>query len=379
MDQHNDIDWHKLLDALEEKEAVQGTLSVEETQLLGELRAIRSESAALLQDVRSYDTDGEWKLIRATMQIESNRYKNTWKYVTAAAAVLLLGIAVSWWMKPPPAPVPQPVADIAPGRTGATLTLPNGKSIHLSDQPDGEINRSAGVVIKKGKDGELVYSYNTAAGETAKGINVLSTARRESYRLQLPDGTNIWLNAATTLKYDPSAREGGIQEISLEGEAYFEVAPHPGRPFVVQTATHKLEVLGTRFNISSYKNEQSARTTLLDGAVKISHQADSRVLKPGQQAIVTASGIVSVKETDVTQAAAWKNNQLVFDGEQIEDIMKMIERWYDVEVVYAGEKPRDKFIGGVSRLDSVSQVLKVLETTGGAHFKMEGRRIVVTK
>jgi ferric-dicitrate binding protein FerR (iron transport regulator) len=279
------------------------------------------------------------------------------------------------------------VNDVAPGTVGATLTLADGRKIKLSDMSTGEIAKEAGVRVTKTANGQLLYEIASLSSRaTAMDLdpskvgatNVLSTAKGETYQVKLPDGTAVWLNAASTLTYTTSLREGDRRVVRLLGEAYFQVAEDKSRPFIVETSQQQIEVLGTHFNVNAYLDEEDVTTTLLEGRVKVSNQSGSKILKPGDQSSVTEHSIL-ITQVDTERAIAWKNNKFLFENDNIQYIMRMIERWYAVDVVYTGAMPTEKFGGGVSRFDNVSQVLRILESTGGAHFKIEGRKILVSK
>ncbi|MBB5439514.1 ferric-dicitrate binding protein FerR (iron transport regulator) [Pedobacter sp. AK017] len=283
--------------------------------------------------------------------------------------------------------------DIAPGKNTATLTLANGKTIILSDV-------KTGVIVNADK---LSYNDGTAVehGYPGEGRDevVMSTPRGGMYQLTLPDGSHVWLNADTKISF-PSQFIGKERKILLlYGEAYFEAAKNKQKPFVVESDGQLVTVLGTHFNISAYKDEGAIKTTLLEGSVRVSlsrgkrsekngplsyrrqdgQEGEAVVLKPNQQSLVTENRSISIKPVDIEQVVAWKNSQFMFESENIQTIMKMVERWYNVDVVYTGEITDEKFGGGVSRFDNVSKVLKSLESTGKVHFKIEGRKIYVSK
>jgi hypothetical protein len=276
------------------------------------------------------------------------------------------------------------VNDIKPGKQGATLTLSSGRKIELSDL-------KSGVVIGKDlkyKDGTTDRALSQSDISPAKGESSMtltaSTAKGQTYQFQLPDGTNVWLNAESKISF-PSQFTGANRKVELSGEGYFEVAKDKLHPFIVKTAQQEVEVLGTHFNINSYKDEAAIRTTLLEGSVQVTSIPNgtnedglSRVLKPNQQAILKGDTI-KVLVADTELAVAWKNNQFMFDEESIQHIMKMVERWYNVEVIYEGQIPDDKFGGAVSRFDNVSSVVRILETTKKVHFRIEGKKIYVFK
>lgn len=306
---------------------------------------------------------------------------NTIKWtMTIAAAVALIAFGLyffNYQRKTAKPDIPQLAGDIAPGSYGATLTLTNGKIIKLADVSNGELAKESGISISKTADGKLVYSIEETAANPNQ-INVLSTAKGETYEIRLPDGSSVHLNAASSLTYKPSLIEGGKRVVKLSGEGYFEVAKDKVHPFVVKTDDQEVEVLGTHFNISSYANDELEKTTLLEGSVRLSTPFGSRILRPGQQSSVR-DGKITIADTDTDLAVAWKNNEFVFESETVENIMKMVERWYNVEVIYVGGKTNGRFSGGVSRFDNISKVLQILEDTGAGHFKVQGRKIYVSK
>ncbi|SKB84486.1 FecR family protein [Sphingobacterium nematocida] len=257
--------------------------------------------------------------------------------------------------------------DVAPGGNRATITLSNGTLIELSADQDG--------VIASGS--ELSYSDGRKILDATKDIQyaTLQTPRGGQYRLTLPDGSKVILNAESTLRYPNSFVNLKNREVSLSGEAYFEVAKDKQHPFIVLSAQQKIEVLGTHFNVSSYHNEETTLTTLVEGSVRVNNS----ILKPNQQSVLK-EGQIRIREVDVEQAIAWKNGYLMFDDEPLYSIMQKIERWYDVEVVYApGVDQTKRYGGGVSRYDAISKVLDKLKLTGSVHFKIEGRKITVMK
>ncbi len=267
--------------------------------------------------------------------------------------------------------------DIAPGKVGATLTLANGKKIRLSDAVNGEIAKESGISITKTADGQVVYQIKSNQGDPDE-INTLSTAKGETYILTLPDQSKVWLNAASSLTYNAALTEHGVRRVKLSGEAYFEVAKDKAHPFIVESGNQQVEVLGTHFNVNAYQDEKVFRTTLLEGSVKVSENGQTRVMVPGIQA-VNAGGDIKLSKVDTELAVAWKSNNFIFDRLDIKEIMRIIERWYNVEVIYKEEITAGTFWGSVSRFDNVSKVLISLEATGNVHFKIEGRKIFVSR
>jgi len=273
---------------------------------------------------------------------------------------------------------------ILPGTNQAVLTLSNGKRIALDSVANEELLTEAGVTVTRTKGGQLVYSAAANNNASSKNqYNVLETFKGQQYQVILPDGSHVWLNAASSLRY-PLAFGKQERLVELKGEGYFEVAHNKTKPFRVKTADQQVEVLGTHFNINAYPEDQVSKTTLLEGSVRVMVPALSRqdrgqlILAPGQQSVLVGNQL-KVQPADLEVAIAWRNGNFMFEGENIRAIMKKIARWYNVEVVYEGEVPDNEFGGTVSRFSNVSQVLRKLELTGKVHFKIEERRIIVTK
>lgn len=336
---------------------------------------------AIAEVLAKVDRDLFIQIHAATVPADKNKTVKLWPKIAAVAAALAIVCTAVYFFsyKPEQVPVAVTVAvqDVKPGDFGATLTLANGKKISLANASKGEIGRESGIVITKSGDGRLVYEINENVSDP-NASNTLSTAKGETYQVRLPDGSLVYLNAASSLTYTPSLIENGKRVVKLTGEGYFEVAKDKQHPFVVKTDRQEVEVLGTHFNISSYPDDEAEKTTLLEGSVKLSAAGSSKVLKPGQQAKLL-DGKIQINETDPDLAVAWKNNEFVVESERIETIMKMIARWYNVEVIYVGEKTRQRFSGSVSRFDKMSKVLEIVESTGEAHFKIQGRTVYVSK
>jgi len=310
-----------------------------------------------------------------------NKTLKLWLQIAAVAAVLAvvyIGVYFFNNQSEKVATVPKvTLYDLKSGGYGATLTLANGKKISLANASKGEIGRESGIVITKSGEGKLVYQVSEKVSDP-NASNTLSTARGETYQVRLPDGTLVYLNAASSLTYTTSLIENGKRVVTLSGEGYFEVAKDKQHPFIVKTNRQEVEVLGTHFNISSYADDEVEKTTLLEGSVKLSASGNYKLLRPGQQAKISA-GKIKISETDTDLAVAWKNNEFVIESENIETIMKMISRWYNLEVVYVGEKTTQRFSGKVSRFDKLSKVLEIVESTGEARFDLKGRTVYVSK
>jgi ferric-dicitrate binding protein FerR (iron transport regulator) len=276
-----------------------------------------------------------------------------------------------------------PKDDIVPGGNKAVLTLANGKKINLTDVNIGTLAEQSNVQIAKIADGQLVYSIlsdQQVRNNQKNQYNTIETPKGGRYQMRLPDGTNVWLNSASRLTFPSSFSSLSKRKVELSGEAYFEVAKDSSRPFVVKTILQEVEVLGTHFNISSYEDESSVKTTLIEGSVKIvAKNGSDKILKPGQQSVLTEDNITVENINEGQQALAWKNDQFIFESHDIQYVMRIISRWYNVEVEYVGAIPENKFGGAISKFENISEVLKSLESTGRVKFKIEGRRILVYK
>jgi len=261
---------------------------------------------------------------------------------------------------------------ILAGKNTAILTLSNGKTIPLSETKNGLVIDASKISYN---DGTSVAAYVGSDSMSTAGLKI-STPRGGTYEVILADGTHVWLNAASKLEF-PAQFSGKQRLVSLTGEGYFEVASNKQKPFKVLSGGQAVEVLGTHFNINAYEDERAIKTTLLEGSVVVSSDSGYELLKPGEQA-VNANKHISVSKVNVSIPVAWKNKQFLFERESIQSIMRMVERWYDVEVSYSAEIPEETFSGGVSRFDKLSEVLKSLESTGKVKFEVKGRTVHVS-
>nr|WP_121273219.1 FecR family protein [Pedobacter schmidteae] len=306
----------------------------------------------------------------------------SWRLVAAAAAVLFcLGTALYFYShKTTSEKTDRFAGDVKPGGNRAFLTLSDGSKISLTDAANGELARQANISITKAKDGQLVYEVKGAEGNDHKTtFNTIETPRGGQYQIKLPDGTIVWLNASSVLRY-PTVFTGSSRTVELKGEAYFEVAKSKYRTFKVKSGLQELQVLGTHFNVSAYIDDIAVKTTLLEGSVMVSGNnttggAQDVVLKPGQQSSFSARGL-RVSLADTEESVAWKNGYFKFNDEHIESILKKVSRWYDTDIEYEGKMTDKIFNGKISRYSNVSKVLELLELTGAIHFKIEGRRII---
>lgn len=270
--------------------------------------------------------------------------------------------------------------DIDPAAHKAYLTLGNGKRIALTDAGNGMLATQNNVQITKTADGQLVYtiSENNSSASSALEYNTIETPKSGKYEVILPDGTHVWMNAASTLKYPTSFASLKERRVELLGEAYFEVAKDKQHPFIVKTTGQEVKVLGTHFNINSYADEPAIRTTLLEGSINITllDVKKSKTLVPGQQAVLTGDEI-KVGDANLEQVMGWKNDEFIFVGEDLKEVMREVARWYDVEVEYQGNVNSSGVVSTVSRTKKLSRLLRALQINQGIHFKVEGRRVVV--
>jgi ferric-dicitrate binding protein FerR (iron transport regulator) len=265
---------------------------------------------------------------------------------------------------------------IVPGGNKAFLTLSSGRKIFLDSFSAGVIQGQSGARILNLNHGQLAY-YTPKGASGEMSYNVLTTPRGGQYQVVLSDGTKVWINAASSLRY-PVAFQDDTRVVELDGEAYFEVAKDASRPFEVRVGRMQVQVLGTSFNIKAYPGEKVAKTTLVSGAVRVKEDEAEVSLKPGQEARVYKKGAISlIPDADVDAAIAWKNSLFWFDNESIESIMGKISRWYDVDVEIKGDFSRH-FTGSLPRSAAVSRVFRLLEETGAVHFEVENRKIIVT-
>lgn len=294
----------------------------------------------------------------------------------AAAVLLLLSAGTYFWAinnKGTDQPPASATAVIEPGREGAILTLADGSKVVLDSLGNGLVANQSGVQVVL-QNGQL--AYDGSSRETA--FNTITTPKGRQFRLQLPDGSKVWLNAASAIKY-PTAFTGRERLVELEGEAYFEVAKNAAKPFKITARDATVEVLGTSFNVNAYRNESVIRTTLLDGAVRLSAYQQSQTLKPGQQALAKPAGeqLEVVNDADLDKVMAWKNGLFNFEDASLEEVMRQLERWYDIEVTYAKGIPPIRFGGEINRQNTLQDVLQILEKSN-VHFRFEeSRKLVV--
>jgi len=313
-----------------------------------------------------------------------------WRKWAAAAILLLIAgkliLDLTAHHLTPSKQILQPqvaATDHAPGKQNATLTLADGTKITLDSAANGNLAQQGNTKVIK-LNGQIAYTGQSSDNGSPL-FNTISTARGNQYMLILSDGTKVWLNAASSMRF-PTAFKGNERKVEITGEAYFEIKPNPAMPFKVMAGGGEIQVLGTHFNVNAYSDESTVKTTLLEGAVAVRKDNARLVLSPGQQAkfrpqqYPAASNertITLLKDIDTGQETAWKDGFFWFDNTDIHTLMRQVSRWYDMEVVFNGEISDDGFSGKVSRSVPLSKLLKVLEQYE-IKFKVEGKKIIVS-
>ncbi|MGN6195445.1 MAG: FecR family protein, partial [Ginsengibacter sp.] len=333
-----------------------------------------------------------FKKIKDAITVKNKRtgiasiYKLYWFRIAAAAVVMFLFSASVFYflhrkeervIVAKMVPV-QTVKDVPPGNNNAILTLANGSTILLDTAANGTLAKQGNIKVFK-LDGKI--AYNKTADMNAKPVyNTITTANGNQYQLILTDGSKVWLNAASSIRF-PTAFTGNERRVQITGEAYFEVAKDPERPFKVDFENKagnkdEIEVLGTHFNVNTYLDEPDFKTTLLEGSVKIKAGNTTKTISPGQQAIITSNRIEIKRDVDLDHVMAWKNGYFLFDNTDIYTLMRQVARWYNVDIQYNGKITEEEFSGKISRDVPLSKLIKVLELND-VHVRIEGRKLIV--
>jgi len=326
--------------------------------------------------IREAASEGK-EAAKARMNWETSvRRDRHWGRISIAAAAIIIILVGSVFLlfrktrQGGTAELAQVVADLPPGGNKAVLTLANGSTIELDEVQKGVIARQGHSAIVKTAGGELLYEKQDTVA--AIGYNVITTPRGGQYQVQLPDGTKVWLNAGSSVRF-PTAFTGGRREVEMKGEAYFEVVPSARQPFIVKTGKEEIKDIGTHFDVNAYDDEPAMRTTLLEGSVEI----EGQILHPGQQASIDKNGQLRlIDHADTEEAVAWKNGLFEFNGADITTVMRAIGRWYDVEINYEAQKDSHRFTGQISRNAKASDALQILATSG-YHFEIKGKVVTV--
>jgi transmembrane sensor len=340
-------------------------------------------------NLQEVDLDEAWNDLKkmgweSSTETNRNVISFNWRRIMAAASVILLISAGGywWWNSKPQKQEHQDVVTkneqpppVVPGSFKARLTLADGSVVILDSAALGKLTTQGSTSIEN-KNGQLVYDGKRGVGGEKVLYNTLTTGRGESYSVVLADGTKVWLNAASSVHY-PLNFPGAERLVTVDGEAYFEVAKNQHQPFIVQANGMQIRVTGTIFNVNAYPEEKAVTTTLIEGQVQLTSRAHTEVLAPGQQGQLLPSGALRVrKAADIEKVVGWQKGLFVFDGDDVETLMNELARWYDVRVVYKGTI-KDKFTGVISRKVPLSVLLETLEKST-VHFKIEDRTITVT-
>ena len=338
--------------------------------------------AANLEWMDKVQTEQSYKALqeKGAFKVPPQKFYNKKIWLAAASVIILVAMFFVYRYT---ASKPGAAEDIAttdttllkPGGNRATLTLTDGKVIDLTYAKTGVIENDSGINVNKTADGELVYVNDSSATNTT-ALHTLSTPVGGQYQLTLTDGTKVWLNAASTIKFPP-AFSGDERRVMLSGEAYFEVAKDPAHPFkVLMEDSTTVAVTGTHFNINAYQNEKEQQVTLLEGSVNVSNAINAIKLEPGTQALIQNRQITKDKVLDAEEITGWKDGLFVFHDATLESIMMQLERWYDAKIIYKANI-KQLFNATILRKEPLSKVLKLLELNGYVHFKTEKNTIYV--
>lgn len=338
--------------------------------------------SGILQHVREEDNNNTENATAPVIKMKTSRAK--W-WAVAAVLLILIGGAGTYFAMRSTETAGQVIADndlykndVAPGTNIATLQLADGRIVNLADSIQSGL-RQGSASLEKENGGTLVYNANPSSQKDGSPVayNTISTPNGGEFKIVLADGSKVWLNAASSLRF-PAAFNGDERNVFLTGEAYFEIAKDALKPFTVTANGTTTRVLGTHFNIKAYNDEQDVTTTLVEGSVRIESNGQQKNLVPGQQALIrTDVKNISVSPADIDDAIAWKNGYFTFRNENIKDIMRRISRWYDISVTYEPGVDANAFGGTFSRSKSLKQLLKSLEITNTIHFKIEGKNVTV--
>lgn len=375
--------------------SLNGTATIEERDLLDEyLTRMSSKDPGELNPAEIEVITGKlFNKLQENLAHEQvgpeRRIGRRWLKPVTAAAALLLVVLCSWWVYRQVtgtvqhdrviAQVPTLVNDLTPGGDRAILTLSDGSRIELTEDRNGVIGNEGSATISQGGN-MLVYKALQQQQPSAMiAYNTMATPKGGQYQLHLADGTKVWLNSLSSIKFPTSFTAARERRITITGEAYLEVARDPSRPFHVEVNGMDVAVLGTKFNINAYQDEPQLTTTLVEGAVRLYYSGGMKTLAPGDQARVAGNAIKVESDADIDQALAWKNGMFYLNGTNIQEIMRQVSRWYDAEIIYEDDAKDMDFFGVISRRQNVSELLKVIEKTGVVHFEVTGKKIYVSR
>jgi transmembrane sensor len=356
------------------------SLLINEPENEAAVKLLMEEAYLLFEPQGNVLSETQSEQLLTNVQSRTRKHITWWRRMAAAAAVLVfISAGLYGWLQmgaKKPEPVIARQNDVRPGTNKAVLHLADGTVVTL-DSAGNQVIQQGGTTINQ-QNGQLRYNANDPNATTIS-FNTLATPHGGQYAVTLPDGSNVWLNSASSLRF-PTAFAGAERRVELTGEAYFEVAKNAKQPFKVALEDKTIiEVLGTHFNVNAYKDEGAVATTLLEGAVRLTNGKERITIRPGERAQLQEGGTKFVIDRpDVDRVVAWKNGFFQFNGDNITIIMKQLSRWYDIEPVYAGNMSMKDYSGYISRNSNISEVLKMLELTNEIRFKVEGRKVTVS-
>lgn len=323
----------------------------------------------------------ETRMMRA-LNIERTRTVPLWKKLSVAASILLVSTFSFYFLKHKDVgqdnfPNQALKASIQPGGNKAVLILADGREIDLEEIAKGEFTQLSGVTITKKASGEIIYDVNSEqdAADAQSDYHTVATPRGGTYQVLLEDGSKVWLNAASSIKF-PSAFASSERIVELKGEAYFEIAKNSSRPFTVKVEGQSIRVLGTKFNVNSYTDENELTTTLLEGSVRVSNQVGNVVLKAGEQSQGTLNQAIKLREVETSEFLAWKDGMFSFHRTDLQTVLRQFERWYNIDVTFEKDVPDIFFTGKIYRNLNLDEALNSL-TFLGVRFKIENRKVTV--
>ncbi len=364
----------------------QGKCTPEEIALVERWYLLESSKQNISEDQDDFTAEKNqmWHEISEMSGIQTRNKTSRiilWGTSIAAAVIIAISIGSNFFKASQPELAQtesiSKVYDKNPGENKAVLTLADGTKIVLDDIVKGTIAKQGGITISKAADGSIIYDMPAVAGLSHNTVffNTIETPKGGKYQITLPDGSKVWLNSVSSLRF-PAIFNGEERNVELKGEAYFEVAKNKEKPFVVKTNDMNVIVTGTEFNVMAYSDENYSATTLVEGSVHVSNPNSDIVLKPGEQVVSNEGAKLKKSLADVELNIAWKNGLFQFNDSDMRTVMNQISRWYDVSIEYKGGVPEKHFGGYISRESKLSQVLKMLELSG-VKFKIEEKKIIV--
>jgi transmembrane sensor len=306
----------------------------------------------------------------------SMKGKRGYSYLRYAAILLLVGLAglgAKYYYG-----FDKDETKVMPGSEYAILTMADGTKMVLDTNIKGQVEAENGLSVSKLADGTMRYDLSRLSSKNPTDLTTkfskVETPRGGMYQLVLSDGTKVWLNASSNIKF-PLIFKGGKRIVEIVGEVYFEVANNANQPFIVKSAKQEISVLGTKFNVSAYHNEFSTRTSLLEGSIAINAASETKLIRPGQQAVVNSSFTVS--DGDVDSSISWKDGYFTFDKMYVKDIMRQVERWYNIDVIYDGSFKDERFVAKIKRSSDINALISIFNE-GGLDVKLKGRELLVS-